>query len=298
MPVLVGSELAVALSSADAKTGNISTRTSATVGTLTLAASHGITTGLTIDMSWAGGNRAGVAVGTVAVDSVPITGGTGDDLPTADTAVTVVAAGTFTTIAAGVSASIKTYLGFDPAIAGLRTEYFDTLGGDLLPLNHGPVSSVTSVYEAWDWWQSGAYGTGSDPFPATTLLTVGTDYALRTDAGSRQGVLVRIGRLWPVSSIRPVNRLAGVLSPARGCVKCTYTVDDSGALAVAKQAAIFEGVAQYRTVFAGIGTITSDSMNSASVSVTVQQRRGNDSRDSFVSPIVASLLRPFKRTLL
>ena len=80
-----------------AKVGQLTTRTDADTGTLTMNTGHGITTGQIIDIYWeeAGvrGNRRGVTVGTVSVDSVPFGAigveGSGDALPTNLTAVTV-----------------------------------------------------------------------------------------------------------------------------------------------------------------------------------------------------------------
>jgi hypothetical protein len=75
-----------------AKTGSLTTRTDDNTGELTMAASHGIVTGDRIAIFWteAGvpGCRRGVTVGTVAVNAVPIDGGTGDNLPTDETAIT------------------------------------------------------------------------------------------------------------------------------------------------------------------------------------------------------------------
>lgn len=71
-----------------AKEGALTTRTSDTVGTLTMDASHGITTGVLIDIFWSGGSRYGVTVGTVATNEVPITSGTGDALPADETDIT------------------------------------------------------------------------------------------------------------------------------------------------------------------------------------------------------------------
>jgi hypothetical protein len=71
-----------------AKTGTLSTRTNDTEGTLTMTAGHGITTGNRLDIYWGAGKRVGVTVGTVATNSVPFTGGAGDNLPIATTAIT------------------------------------------------------------------------------------------------------------------------------------------------------------------------------------------------------------------
>ena len=71
-----------------AKSGTLSTRTDDNTGELTLGTGHGITTGATINLYWAGGNRYGVTVGTVVVNAVPIDLGAGDNLPIATTAIT------------------------------------------------------------------------------------------------------------------------------------------------------------------------------------------------------------------
>lgn len=75
---------------AAAKTGSLTTRTDNTDGELTMTAGHGITTAAVIDLYWAGGNRYGVVVGTVATNAVPISGGAGDNLPAGSTAITAV----------------------------------------------------------------------------------------------------------------------------------------------------------------------------------------------------------------
>lgn len=78
----------VSRSIAAAKAGTLTTRTSDTVGTLTMAGGHGITTGQRLDLFWDGGSRVGLLVGTVAVNSVPFTLGSGDNLPVQDTVIT------------------------------------------------------------------------------------------------------------------------------------------------------------------------------------------------------------------
>lgn len=78
----------VSVTMAAAKIGQLTTRTDANTGTLTMNASHGITTGARLDLYWTGGSRRGMTVGTVATNSVPIDLGAGDDLPVVNTAVT------------------------------------------------------------------------------------------------------------------------------------------------------------------------------------------------------------------
>lgn len=73
----------VALPAGD--TGQLTTRTDAETGTITMDDGHGITTGMIVDLYWDGGYRYGVTVGTVSSNSVPIgadDSGAGDDLPT------------------------------------------------------------------------------------------------------------------------------------------------------------------------------------------------------------------------
>lgn len=71
--------------------GTLTTRTDNETGSLTMASgSHDITTGSTIDLYWSGGARFGITVGTVSGTTVPIgadDSGTGDNLPTASTAI-------------------------------------------------------------------------------------------------------------------------------------------------------------------------------------------------------------------
>lgn len=73
---------------AAAKTGVLTTRTSATAGTLTMDTGHGITTGAKLDIYWSGGSCRNATVGTVSVNSVPFTTASGDALPIATTAIT------------------------------------------------------------------------------------------------------------------------------------------------------------------------------------------------------------------
>lgn len=73
-----------------AEAGTLSTRTSDTVGTITMSSGgHTIQTADTIDIFWSGGVRYGVTVGTVSGTSVPFSLGAGDNLPAQSTAVTV-----------------------------------------------------------------------------------------------------------------------------------------------------------------------------------------------------------------
>ena len=73
-----------------ASPGELTLRTDDNTGTITMNdAGHGITTGAKVDVYWAGGVQYNVTVGTVSGASVPIDLGSGDDLPSEDTAVVV-----------------------------------------------------------------------------------------------------------------------------------------------------------------------------------------------------------------
>ncbi len=70
--------------------GPLTTRTGDTEGTATLAADHGIETGDTVIVTWDGGLRENVTVGTVSGSSVELTdSGSGDTYPAQDTVITV-----------------------------------------------------------------------------------------------------------------------------------------------------------------------------------------------------------------
>lgn len=69
--------------------GTLTTRTDADTGVATLVTGHSITTGEVVDVYWAAGVRYGMTA-TVSVNAVTVDGGAGDDLPSQDTACTVV----------------------------------------------------------------------------------------------------------------------------------------------------------------------------------------------------------------
>lgn len=73
---------------AAAVAGELTTRTSDTVGTLTMGGAHGITTGAEFNLFWADGSRLQVTAGVVAGMSVPFSVGAGDVLPALNTDIT------------------------------------------------------------------------------------------------------------------------------------------------------------------------------------------------------------------
>jgi hypothetical protein len=132
---------------------------------------------------------------------------------------------------------VTNYLGFDPSVTAI-TEYLDGYGKRDVTLRRWPVTAVTSVYE-----DLGGYNgqpTSPTPFAADTLLTVGEDYTWCRSEGGTNGILTRIGGLWPYNWTREINRVAFSVGPLRGCIKVVYTIDNSDVLAAAQQAA-YEG---------------------------------------------------------
>lgn len=101
-----------------AKTGSLSTRTSDTAGTLTMASGHGFTDGQVIDIYWSTGQCTNATIGTVSTNSVPFTGAGGDALPLQDTAITAMV---------------------------VRTENFPVVDGDLQALLVGADLAACSV---------------------------------------------------------------------------------------------------------------------------------------------------------
>lgn len=109
---------------AAAKTGTLGTRTDNDTGTLVMGSSgHGITTGARLDVYWAGGCRRGMTVGSVSGTSVPIDGGSGDNLPLATTAITAMVP---VEIPCGVAGdNVQAYAVQSDAIGGCQVVFVD-----------------------------------------------------------------------------------------------------------------------------------------------------------------------------
>lgn len=175
---------AVATSSAEvqatlpaAATGVLTVRTSNTVGTLTMTTgAGGLSTACVFDLYWAGGSRRGVIAGTVAGSSVPITGGTGDNLPIATTAIT---------------AQIPT--SFPLAVVGNNLQALAMIGGagaftmfsiqSVAPAELFAVPNLPTGF-GYDWLT----GCGV----ANPLLAVTADHVLISNGDSTQPTTVRL----------------------------------------------------------------------------------------------------------
>lgn len=142
---IIGLEETLAASQA----GSLTTRTSDTVGEITMTeAEHTITTGAIIDIYWDGGVHYGATVGTVATTAVPISLGSGDALPTAATAVTVVVQKTANLTIDGDEAAFIA-IELSSTTKTLRTaghiQLVDSSGTEV-----AEIDLVTNVPQIWD----------------------------------------------------------------------------------------------------------------------------------------------------
>lgn len=164
-----------------AKTGSLTTRTNDTSGELTMTAGHGITTGQVIDVYWAGGVRYGVTVGTVATNVVPISSGSGDNLPTEATAITAVVQKAINLFVDGDEVEILAVV-IETVNKELRTaghvQFRDATNAEI-----AEIDLVTNVPQIWD-----IAGGSANPFtgnPITNLrasqaaLVAGETYTLK-----------------------------------------------------------------------------------------------------------------------
>ena len=156
---------------AAAKSGTLSTRTSDTAGTLTLAAGHGITDGDTIDVFWTDANGVlkcayGATVGTVAGNEVPFTGASGDALPDQGTAITA-------------QKPTELDCDFDGDKAVLLVAMMKTSGGHVTFVDSGDAvlkGQTLQANEPFLWWKNGPFAapvTGN-PVDAVLISNAGT----------------------------------------------------------------------------------------------------------------------------
>lgn len=134
---------------AAAKTGVLTVRTNNTDGSLTMTAGHGIATGNRLDLYWSGGCRRGIVVGTVATNVVPITGGSGDNLPSAAAAITAMVP---TQITMALGADKIVLLAAYTAAARAQVVFMSSAPAELLSWTLGPgASASTDLGHERDW---------------------------------------------------------------------------------------------------------------------------------------------------
>lgn len=142
-----------------AKTGTLTTRTNATSGVLTMDSGHGFTTGAIISLFWDGGSRHNVTLGTVSTNSCPFSGGAGDDLPVATTAITAMEPEVELVAFDGAAVTgAMAYWSPQPTDGDAYVEFLES-DDTLITTFTLTADSPTS---AWD-------GTGSDPFGSAAV---------------------------------------------------------------------------------------------------------------------------------
>lgn len=154
-----------------AQGGSLTTRTDGNTGTITMSSgSHTITTGAVIDIYWDGGVQYGVTVGTVSTTSVPIDSGVGDDLPIADTAVTVVVVAAANVYIDGDNAKILA-ISLETADKSLRTaghvQLVDSSDAEI-----AEIDLVTNIPQVWD-----IEGNSANPFTGNPITKVNLSQA-------------------------------------------------------------------------------------------------------------------------
>lgn len=127
------------------KAGTLTTRTDATNGVITMSSGHGLTNGQIINLYWTGGSRKGITV-SISTNALTITGGTGDNLPSNNTALTV---GVVRTIDIDFTIGILEMLVLQSDKSDIELLFYDTDS----PTNlHGTF--VLAASEPY-WWASG-----------------------------------------------------------------------------------------------------------------------------------------------
>jgi len=166
-----------------AKTGTLTTRTDNTDGTLTMAASHGITTADVINLHWTVGGvagvRYGVVVGTVATNEVPISGGAGDNLPAEASAITATLRTTANVLIDGdntklIAVELKTT---DTSLRTAGHVSFRDAANDLIT----ELDLVTNVPRVYD-----LEGGDSNPFTGDVITYIQASNANSTVAANLQ----------------------------------------------------------------------------------------------------------------
>ncbi len=188
-----------------------------------------------------------------------------------------------------VEQEFEVWLGYSPASVS-RTWFLNGSLSNPSRLTLLPfTTAVASVYVA----QDGFFDPAN--FTADQLLTAYTDYALEDVGGLKPGVLVRHNTTWPLDHTKSPNRLAFNLNGALGCVRVTFTAGlNALQMAQVREAGMLEATALYRSWKNPIGSVTSDSLDGASVSINpyMFNRSG---LPAFLSPATEMILRRLRK---
>lgn len=116
------------------KSGTLSTRTDNDTGVVTVSSGHGITDTDTVDVYWTGGKRYNVDVTATTSTTISIDAGSGDNLPSAATAVTIVKQVAFNVLIDGDNCAIMglMLLVSDSAATGVSYVQFKDSGASVV----------------------------------------------------------------------------------------------------------------------------------------------------------------------
>jgi hypothetical protein len=138
--------------------GTLTTRTSDSTGIITVV-SHSITTSDKVSVFWSGGYRYGVAVSATSGTTISIgSGGSGDNLPSASTVLTVCKESTLSFSHAGND--IKAMVVHSPQRMSMNVR-------DTVPASQ--VAADVPANESWFWISN---ATGTNPFAGDTLQDI------------------------------------------------------------------------------------------------------------------------------
>jgi hypothetical protein len=141
-----------------AVSGTLTTRTSDSVGVVTVA-SHSITTSDKVAVFWSGGYRYNVAVSATSGTTISIgSGGSGDNLPAASTALTICKETTLSF--SHVGNDIKGMVVHSPQRMSMNVR-------DTVPASQ--VAADVPANEGWFWISN---ATGTSPFAGDTLQDI------------------------------------------------------------------------------------------------------------------------------
>lgn len=164
-----------------AQAGSLTTRTNNTVGTITMTlGGHTVITGARLDVYWTeggvAGRRRGVVAGTVAGTSVPISGGLGDNLPSA--AVAVMVCLPVKRPVAFVGANLDLIMVLGPAAQHSQVVFVDGADAELKAYhNQGKVQTYYPAIE------------DTNPFAGVTVANVYLSHNAAVDSVVKTGFL-------------------------------------------------------------------------------------------------------------
>jgi hypothetical protein len=170
------------------------------------------------------------------------------------------------TLCTAVDAAVKRLLRpFHPEPLTVSSCVLDAPPDRDLYLPITPVRSITSVY-----YRADAYGVAAN-FTSDYLIdnSDGDEYQLDIDdkvnSYSRKGILRRIGRVWGVSHVRPLEKLAYKVAPERGSILVNYAAGPTSVPADITAAAVQAVTLMYQRRKTGM-PVQSESWNGYSYS--------------------------------